>query len=239
MAKADYDAPLMRAIILDDQALTRIFKIIADACGAEPSISFQCIDNTTMRFGSLDEAIAYSNPSHRQIIQATIRLYQSEGPIETCLLQIRKDKDLAPISLQIKGDDTQVLALKRNLLDELRSIEPMYSTFVAHKSFPEFLLSVGVFIAAVTVVLYVGSAIFSKNFSTNSHQAIGVAVIGMVAALLYSRFLLWPRAVFLIGHGRARHEQLGKFRTYVLGTVFLGTALAVASNYLSSELFGT
>ena len=213
---AHYSIELPHAFVIGDDELKKIARLLADRIG-NLEICADCADDVSRTFHSVNELVAYENPKPKEIVR--IRLNScSDDCSKNAAIDLSGSR-WRGISLDFRARDDVVTHLRTDILDIIVGIRPWYS--VMHRIdfvFIGFLAYSILWFGLIVVVAF--KWIHVEEDYDSSHSAFAqLVVFGGIALLVAIGILLnrfrdrvFPRAVFLIGQGRARFKHLERIQ---------------------------
>jgi len=213
---------LPHAFVAGPDELKKLATLLNDRIGSV-DIRVDCADDVSRDFTSVRELIAYENPKAKEIrrIHLTARSddYSKRATIDLSASRWRG------ISLDYTARDDVVSRLRTESINIIAGMRPWYSImhqvdFVSTSLFAYMFLWFGL----VAVVAFKLVPVSDPNESNpNSSAFAQLVVFGGIAALfgigiILNRFRdsIFPRAVFTIGQGESRFNQLERFQWGVI-----------------------
>lgn len=241
--KASAKIERKHAFIIDDQAITSLWKIFSD-CGMTVEAAIKCSNNVVMNYANKEQLLEYPNEKSARIksLEITGKRDSSGNDVS---LNFGEDS-LETISGSISCDPPELNTVKDQVSQVLEDIRPRYSVFA---TFSE----IGLMVIVMSVVLAVSGYTLRDLARTTPQEAtkkvvftsayathVALVMLGIVIAMFAIPFCvqkvreyLFPKHIFALGEGKLRHDSLVKFRWAILwggmavAVIGLGTALAV------------
>lgn len=215
---AHYSPDIQHAFVASPDALKKLATLLADRIG-NLTIRADCADDSTRDFASIKELLAYENARPKEIRRINFSA-RSDDLTKRASIDLSGSK-WRGISLDYNARDDVVSRLRSDTLDIIEGMRPWYSP-VHRVDF----VSLGIF---ANLLLWLGGLALlafkvfpdTTNAETNSQssalaQLIVYGGIGFLFAsgMMLNRFRdkVFPRAVFTIGQGDKRFQQLEKFQ---------------------------
>jgi hypothetical protein len=222
--KSSFSLDVHDAFIVDPETLKKIHKLLADRIGTTKLVA-ECCDDVSREFSDLKGMLEYENAKERAItslrISATSEDFKKSASVEFTGKWYSKGT-----LLRIEARDDVVTRLRHDILEVVSGTRPWYNSFAR----VDFALAAIVALAGLWLLLIIAVSfqwLPTSEESTGSNTRgtaigylIGVSGLGILAAVVYivTRFrnAVFPRATFLLGQGKPRHERLEKVRWGVL-----------------------
>lgn len=215
---AQYSIELPHPFVIGDDELKKIARLLADRIG-NLEIRIDCTDDVSRTFNSVNELVTYDNPKTREIVRIYLNSRSDDFAKNATI--IFSGSRWGGISLDFRARDDVVTRLRTEILDVIAGVRPWYN--VVHRI--DFLPIALVACLLLYFGLIVGVAfklvrVEDSQEDDPSQSAVAqLVVFGGIALLIGVGILLnrfrdrvFPRAVFLIGQGRARFKHLERFQ---------------------------
>ena len=222
--------------------MKKLTRLLSDRIGVL-EIRADCVDDVARTFTTVGELVAFENPRGKEIRHLQISAH-SDDFTKRATIDLYGSR-WRGIWLEFHARDDVVSRLRTEVLDVVEGMRPCYTVlhranFVSILFVAYFLLYFGLLIVLAFIWIPVGD---SKEANTSSSALAQLIAYGVLAALFaigiaLNRFrdTLFPRAVFLIGQGKARFHQLERIQwgvviafivSFVAGVIIaIGQAIA-------------
>jgi hypothetical protein len=230
---ASYSVELSHAFVIGEDELKKLTRLLSDRIGAL-EIRADCADDVARTFTTLSELVAFENPQGKEIRRLYISA-RSDDFTKRATIDLFGSR-WRGISLEFHARDDVVSRLRTEVLDVVGGMRPWYAVlhradFVSISLIVYLLLWFGLLIAVAFKWIPVQASKEGNASGSAMAQLIvygGIAVLfAMGIALNRFRDILFPRAVFLIGQGKARFQQLERFQWGVVIAFIVSFAAGV------------
>jgi hypothetical protein len=219
---AHYNVELPQAFVCGEDELKKLIQLFTGRIGVL-EIRTDCADDVSRTFKTLSELIAFENPRGKEIRRLHISA-RSDDFTRRASIDLSGSRWYG-ISLDFLARDDVVTRLRTEILDIIGGMRPWYT--LLHRVDFVYILFVIYFLLWFSLLL---AAAFnwipvetSKESSVNSSASAQLIIIGIIAIFfalgtVLNRFrdTIFPRAVFLIGQGKNRFQQLERFQWGVI-----------------------
>jgi hypothetical protein len=213
---ANYSSELKSAFVLGDEELRKLSRLLSERIGGV-EYSAQCSDDVARTFTTLAELVNYENAKASHIrglcISARSADYSKSATIRM------SDSKQRCFSLDIDAREDVVARLRADVLNVVSGMSPWYAAF--HQV--NFLLILSAVALALSLARPAGVAATRIPISLAVAAIILLGAAGFVLNRLRDR--VFPRAVFLIGQGKARYQHLERCH-WGIGIAFVVSFLA-------------
>jgi hypothetical protein len=209
---AHYSVELPQAFVVGEDELKKLAELLSERIG-NFEIRADCADDVARSFKNVKELVAFEN-----VMGKEIRRLRIPDDFEKRATVDLSDSRWRGISLDFQARDDVVSRLRTEVLDLVGGMRPWYAVLhrvdFASISFLAYLL---LWFGLLIVVAFKWIAVDGSKETTPSGTALAQLVIGGIAVLIAIGIVLnlfrdsvFPRAVFLIGQGKARFQHLEK-----------------------------
>jgi hypothetical protein len=200
-------------------------------------IKITCDDEIVREFNSTDELAEYENLPSRAINSIGINVFQNDGErVAFIHFGVAPRKN---ITVKLKGEERDVLALSEFIDARLPAMRPWYG-FMVMFDWKGMLISWLVVMGIYSLIM-----LFLKKLplavTDNITAAIVIYVISLVLTLLvvsklWSAILdkLFPPGVFAIGQGEKRHHDYDIYRQLIVIGIIIEVVGGIITNYMFS-----
>jgi hypothetical protein len=143
----------------------------------------------------------------------------------------------------MESDESTVDRLERGIKDRLLAMRPWWGAF-AQRSFIGPLALLGLILANFLTLVpdYVARGPSESKTGLGEYLSLLAVCVGVGIflgwTLTLTRDVLFPEGTFCIGQGTKRHSVREGLRSFIVGTVFLGSILAIGSGLLVTFIAG-
>lgn len=228
------------AFYLDEAALRRIVACVEEFQEVKGfDVAFS--DESEICYETLNEVLQIPNVKPREITGITISTRsRDDGDIYLKLDQAEYfgGQAFPPVYYSIEGEEKDVSFIAGKLDEVLAQAKSWYSSFAFRGLGLILLILLGVIFLLVLLGV-IDRVIVSENDESTSNSGIYYALLVWLILIPVASWLqpkLFPAAVFAIGDGLRRYEQVKTIRRIVFGTVLGGIGLAVISAFVINLL---
>ena len=215
---AHYSVQLPQAFVAAEDALKKLAHLLSDRIG-NLEIRADCADDVARTFKTVKELAAFENPKGKEIRRLDI-CARSDDFKKRATIEL-SGSWWTGIFLDFQARDDVVSHLRTKVLDLIEGMRPWYTLF--HRVNFVYLALLALFvlwIGPLIVVAFKWVPIDSLKEPNPTDSALAQLVVYAAIAVLFAigivlnrlRNSCFPRAVFLIGQGKARWKHLERIQ---------------------------
>ncbi|MEW6090055.1 MAG: hypothetical protein AB1647_03910 [Pseudomonadota bacterium] len=230
------DHTFKHGFVVNEEALRRIHDIVSKHINESPAVNATLTDGVTVEFSSIDELMKFPNANSRQIDVLRIEGFgprRDDDSRRSAAVAFHRNRDYATISLDLAGEDEQILLTRRGIEEVLDGTARYVGHTLSRWEVPIFWAFCVIFGGVVSLFStrhFEGSEVSSTDGAVALAVLIALLALPIPIGILLGRArrYLFPIGVYEIGAGIERNRKvesirLGLFKaTYgVIGAILL------------------
>jgi len=225
---------IQQAFVATSQDISKMWKTLENG-GMVVTATVSCSDSIVRYFQDCESLTLYEN-SKRASIAALEIMGRSREPYVTAEISLGP-RYSAPVSVSIRGEETLIASMRRDLTDTLDGMKPWYSRI---SNIDLFYVWFPVFTVLILLLQIMAPSDMPRPAvplrKALNILAIVVTVIGLISAVIWRvawlRKRFFPVATFAIGQGLARHQHYEQVRWVVI----VGFLVSVVGSIVAAVL---
>lgn len=225
----DYPASKIRslnvAFVLTPELLKRLAVILGEI-SERLDFTVKFSDGVSVNYTNVEEIIDQPNSEHRSIV-GLIAGATGNGTSANIVLKSKfaSEQEL-PVEYTLNGPQRSIIYLADQIDDWVAATSQWYSRLLSST------YMVPIAIGAFLLPLYLTGRASSFLTTKGLPSWVGLIVLALMILAEYFFFKLFPRGIFAIGRGAARHQFLKGFQVIVL----IGLIVSVVGGVIANTL---
>lgn len=228
---AHYSVELPQAFVVGKDELKKVADLLSDRIG-NLEIRADCTDDVARMFATVENLAAFENAKGKEIRR--LQFSARSGDFKKRAVIDLSDSRWRGISLDFEASDDVVSLLRTDILDLIGGMRPWYAAL--HRIDFASIALIAYFMLSFSLLIVFAFKWIQVDLSYSALSALvvsgGIAILFAVFAIgiALNRFRdsLFPRAVFLIGQGIARFQQLERIHWGIIIAFIISFASGVA-----------
>lgn len=225
--------------MLTDEYAKKIFNSFEKFANSADAVEIEvnCTDNLTRQFQEIVELVEFENAPKCTIKAIRFKTFIREKDIKKHAYLEFDDDKFSNVSINIEGQEEDVVELNHSIEDYLEGMKPWYSKITKVDFFYLFIGLFFLILLFIMAVVWFGLIPFPETQPTKETSSKADILVGLffISPIFFGLILNWfkdrvfPISYFAIGQGKKRYENMDYLRKLIVGVIVTGIVAMLVS----------